>query len=118
MRTPTIVIVPPRIDDLARFRQTREYVLIKTFVAQLAVEAFDEGILHWFAWLDVVPRQPIGGPLEYGNTSQFCAIIADDHQRRSALPGEPVQLAHYSNPTERGVNYSCQALPAEVIYDA
>ncbi len=68
MRTETIVIVPPRIDDLARFRQAREHVLIKTFVAQLAIEAFDKGILHWFARLDVVPRQAIDCPLKNRNT--------------------------------------------------
>jgi transposase len=50
------------------YRQPREHVLIKAFVAQLAAEAFDERILHWFAPRDVMPRQPISGLLENANT--------------------------------------------------
>ena len=48
-------------------------MFIKTLVAQLAVEALDEGILLWFAGLDVVPRQAIIGSPENGNPSQFRA---------------------------------------------
>jgi hypothetical protein len=39
----------PRRDDLARFTETQEHVLVKTLVAKFAVEALDERVLHWFA---------------------------------------------------------------------
>jgi hypothetical protein len=36
-------------------------VLIQTLIAELAVEALDEGILDRFAGLDVMPLNPVDG---------------------------------------------------------
>ncbi len=55
MRAAPVVIVLPRPDDLARFGQAREHMLIEALVAQLAVEALDERVLCRLARLDVVP---------------------------------------------------------------
>jgi len=55
MGAAAVVILPPRLDDRARFRQAAKHVLVQAFVAQLAVEALDEGVLHRLAGLDVVP---------------------------------------------------------------
>ena len=42
MRPKVVIVVPPRFDDLARFDQACEHMLVEALVAQLAVEAFDE----------------------------------------------------------------------------
>ena len=50
MGADLIVFLPPGFDEAAGFSQGGEPVLIEAFVAELAVEAFDERILCGFAW--------------------------------------------------------------------
>src|SRR5580700_2584941 len=38
VRAQVVVVVPPRLDDRARFSQAAEHVLVKALVAQLAIE--------------------------------------------------------------------------------
>ena len=45
MRAHVMVVVAPRLDDLARFAQPDEYVFVEAFIAQPAVKGFDECIL-------------------------------------------------------------------------
>ena len=59
-----IVVVTPRFDGLARLSQGEEDVLVEAFVTEPAVERFDEGVLHRFARLDVVPVETTGGPAQ------------------------------------------------------
>jgi hypothetical protein len=40
---------------MARFGEPEEKMFIETLVAKFAVEAFNEGVLHRLAGLDVVP---------------------------------------------------------------
>jgi hypothetical protein len=56
MRPDEVVIVAPTGDDLPRFGQTEEHMLVQALVPQSAVEAFDESILHRFARLDIMKR--------------------------------------------------------------
>lgn len=53
-----IIIDPPGLDDPARHRQATEHVLVEALVAEAAVEAFNEGVLHRLAGRDVVPVEP------------------------------------------------------------
>ena len=46
---PQTVEVACKADDLARFAETQEHVLVKTLVAKFAVEALDERVPHWLA---------------------------------------------------------------------
>ena len=55
VRTDEVVIVgAPVLDEEASFGEGTEPVLVKAVVAEGAIEALDEGILHGFAGLDVV----------------------------------------------------------------
>ncbi len=74
MRTKPIVVGPPCIDDLGRFRQVREHMLIETLVSQFAIEAFHESVLHRLAWLNVVPRESIGYPFKNSSIGQLSSI--------------------------------------------
>jgi hypothetical protein len=55
VRSVGVVVDPPFFDDLARLLDVGEQVFVEAFVAQAAVEALDEAILHRFARRDVVP---------------------------------------------------------------
>jgi hypothetical protein len=66
MRTRTIVIESPGFDDLPRFGQTVEQVFVKAFIAQAAVEAFDESVLDRLARLDVMPSHTARNPPQDG----------------------------------------------------
>ena len=73
-----VIVVPPRFDALTRFSQAHEHVLVEAFVAQLAVEAFDECVLDRLARLDVVPAEPIRGPPKHHHTGKFGAIVRQE----------------------------------------
>jgi hypothetical protein len=75
VRPDVVIVVPPRGDDLASFPETQEDVLIKALIAKFAVETLDESILDRLAGLDVVPGDPIDGPAQHRDTSQFSAIV-------------------------------------------
>ena len=55
VRSVGVVVDPPFFDDLTRLIEVREQVLVEALVAQPAVEALDEAILHRFARRNVVP---------------------------------------------------------------
>lgn len=55
MQSVGVVVDPPFFDDLARLFEVGEQVLVEALVAQAAVEALDEAILHRFARRNVVP---------------------------------------------------------------
>jgi hypothetical protein len=55
MRGVMVVIDRPSLDDLAGGLQAAEQVLVKAFIAEAAVEALDEAILHRLARSDIVP---------------------------------------------------------------
>jgi hypothetical protein len=50
MRTHRVVVDPPRFDQRLRFGDAGKPMFVETFVAKLAIEAFDEGILDGLAW--------------------------------------------------------------------
>jgi hypothetical protein len=62
VRSQVIVVVTPCLDRFARLGEGEEDVLVEAFVAQAAVEALDEGVLHRLAWLDVMPVETTSGP--------------------------------------------------------
>ena len=118
MRAQVVVVVAPCLDDRARFTEATEHVLVKALVAQLAVERFDEGILHGLARLDVVPRDPASCPAQHRTTGEFRPIVANHRLRCGSLDREPLQFAHHPYAAERGVDHCRQALTAEVVDDA
>lgn len=55
MRSVFVVVDPPFFDDLPRLLEVGEQVIVEALVAEPAVEALHEAILHRFPWRDVVP---------------------------------------------------------------
>ncbi len=52
MRPAFVVVNAPGLNDLPRFGHPREPKLVEAFVAQLAIEALDESVLHRLARFD------------------------------------------------------------------
>jgi hypothetical protein len=113
-----VVIVTPTRDDLPRFGQTEESMLIQALVAQSAVEAFDESVLHRFARLDILPSHPPRNPAQDRDTSQFTVVVADNNLGDPAHADELFEFAHHANAAERSIDHCGQAFTAEVIDDA
>ena len=55
LRSVGVVVGPPFFDDVACLGEVGEQMLVEALVAQAAVEALDEAVLHRFARCDVVP---------------------------------------------------------------
>ncbi|AKE01779.1 hypothetical protein XM57_01590 [Burkholderia cepacia] len=61
MRAHRVVVRAPRFDSHACIVETDERVLVQTFFAQSAVEAFDVRVFHRLAWTDGPIRDFVGG---------------------------------------------------------
>jgi hypothetical protein len=118
VRAQEVVIVAPVRDDLTRLGQIQESVLVQALVSESAVEAFDEGVLHRLARLDIVPSHPPRDPPQNGDTSQFAAVITDNDFRRAAIADELFEFAHHTYSAERRIDHGGQAFAAEVVDDA
>ena len=66
-----------------------------TQTLEAAIEAFDEGVLGWFAWCCVMPLNArLAAPDQHGVGSQLGAVIADDHAGLATFGDEIGQLAN------------------------
>ena len=50
-----IIIDPPTLDHSAGLGNAVEEFLIQAFISKASIEAFDERILCWLSWRDIVP---------------------------------------------------------------
>ncbi len=85
----------------------REERFVQAFVAEPAVEAFNEAVLHWLAGRDIVPvHGSFLAPAQDRYTGEFGAIVANDGSRLCpTLPDECVQLAGDTVTRQRGIRY-------------
>jgi len=94
------MIVPPRHEHEAGVRQRREQGLVEAFVAQAAVEALDEAVLHRLPRRDTMPFDlTLLRPAQDRRRSQFGAIVADDHVR---LPPQADQRRQFPGTADAG----------------
>src|SRR6185312_964865 len=93
-----------------------EQVLVEALVAQPAVEALDEAILHRLAWCNVVPFDvAFLLPGQDGVRGELGAVVADDYARAASRLDDAVELAHDPRGGERGVRHQAEALSGAVI---
>jgi len=62
VRAQVVIVVPPCLDDRARFTEAAEHVLVKALVAQLAVERFDDPVPAFALDAGLVARLRLGHP--------------------------------------------------------
>ncbi len=111
-----VVVVLPEADLLPGISQAREQHLVEELVAEAAVEALDEAVLHRLARRDVVPvdASPLA-PGEDCHRGQLRPVVRDNHLRSAAKGDQRVELAGDAVAGQRGVGDQGQALPTEVI---
>ena len=78
-------------------------MLVQAFVSELAVEAFDEGVLRWFAGLDEAKLYlPLLCPEEHRLAGELRAVITDDHRRQAAAVAKLIKEASRLLSRDRG----------------
>src|ERR1700730_6808894 len=115
MRPLVIIVLPPSFDGRPRLGQAEEYMLVQAFVAQAAVKGFDECILHRLARGDVMPVESAKRPTQHRGAGELAAVITDYHLWYLALDRQTFQFAHDPHATNRGIDHTGQAFPAEVV---
>ena len=76
MRSDVVVVISPQTELSPSVSEAPEHLLVQAFIAQPAVEAFHEAILHRLSRGDVMPFDPaLGAPAEDGVRGQLGSII-------------------------------------------
>ncbi len=74
MRPDLVVVVSPKGQLAPCIVQAVEHLLVQEFVAQAAVEAFDEGVLLGLARVDIMPVDiVVVRPFQDRPTGELCA---------------------------------------------
>jgi len=124
MGSLSVLILLPCGDLGSGMSQGREQCFVEALVAETAVEAFHEAVLHRLSWRDAVPLDPrMLAPSEDGllgvncHRGQFRAVVADNCSRTSALGHGGVEFSRHTQTRKEGVRDQCQALPCEVVHN-
>ncbi len=111
-----VVFVAPVINEEASFCEGGEPVLVETVVAEGAVEGFDEGVLHGFAWLDVIDRDARAlRPEVESATGELGAVIGGDGGGQAAGTGELFEDRDDGSTANGGIDVQGHALAGGVI---
>src|SRR5256886_4951032 len=113
-----VVVEPPFGQSRSGMRERAEQRLVQQFVAQSAVEAFDERVLRRFAGRDVMPVDPgLLAPAQDRHARELGAIVGDAVQRLAALGDDRVELTRDPQARERRIGDQCQALARKIVDD-
>ena len=94
-----VVVAPPVFQRQTGLHQRREQGLVQELVAQAAVEAFDEGVLHGLARCNVVPPDlGLVGPAQNGVAGQLRAVVADDRPGPAARADQKIKFPRDPRP--------------------
>src|SRR5690606_9836509 len=89
----------------------------EALVAEAAVEALDEAVLHWLAGSDVVPVDlVILGPAQDHHAGELGAVVADHSSWPTPSGDDGIELTHDAPAAKRGVRNKCQALARVVVH--
>ena len=79
MRPLLVVRDEPALGQCADLRKRLEEIYIKDLRTIAAVEALDEGVLVWLAWLDVVDRNaPLLAPVDKSLGHELGTVVDPD----------------------------------------
>lgn len=98
VRPVLVVILLPFRDCGAGLSEQRKQSLVEALVAEAAVEAFDEAVLHWLAGGDVMSVDlGLVAPFEDGHAGHLRPGVRDDRPRFTASGDEAVQFPDKPN---------------------
>ena len=103
-------------DEQAGFGEGAEPMLVKAVVAEGAVEAFDKGVLHGSAGLDVMKGNPGAlSPEVKGLAGKFGAVIHGDGLWEVTAESQSLQEGNDGGTADGGINMDGQTLTGKVI---
>src|SRR5438477_12717096 len=118
VRPDGVVVEPPFGQSRSGMRERAEQRLVQQFVAQSAVEAFDERVLRRFGGRDVMPVDAgLLPPAQDRHARELGAIVGDAVQRLAALGDDRVELTRDPQARERRIGDQCQALARKIVDD-
>lgn len=89
VRPLDVVVGGPARELRAGMVQAEEQRFVQKLVAHAAVEALAEGVLHWFAWRDVMPADGLGlTPGEISVRGELLAVV------EMIVRGRPYHASH------------------------
>ena len=113
---PVVILGAPVLDEETGFGQRAEPVLVEAVIAKGAVEAFDEGVLHGFAGLDVMKGHAGAlSPKVKGLAGKLGTVIHGDGVGQTAGESEVFQDGDDAGSTDGGIDMEGEALPGEVV---
>ena len=117
MRPHLVVVAPPGLDLLPRVGQIEEPVLVQTLVAELAVEALDETVLHGPSGGDEVQLHLIlVSPLIHHLTGKLGPVVDHDRLRLAASSLQFFQHPHAPLTRLRGVHLDAWRVAREAVH--
>lgn len=119
MRADAVVVMgAPVFDQEPGFRDGAEPVLVEAVIAEGTIEAFDKGVLHGFAWLDVVEADfVLHSPEVEGLASELGAVVDGDRDGKTSGGGEFLEDLDDGGSADGGIDMDGQTLTGEVIDD-
>ncbi len=116
VRTAAVDVGHPSREHGARMVEAEEQGLVQEFVAQAALEALADAVLHRLAGCDEVPGDPVlARPCEHRVRGELGAVVGDD-ELGLATPGDQVcQFARDPPARDRRVGNRRQALLGDIV---
>jgi hypothetical protein len=112
-----VVVAPPEIQFPPRIGQVEEHLHVQALVAQLAIEAFDEAVLHRSSWPDEVQVHTVSiSPVVQRLRRELGAVVHGDRLRRTALHQRLVQRCCDLFSAQRVVGQQRHALPRVLVH--
>ncbi len=118
MGPAVIVVAPASFDDLAGIVEIEKPVLVETFIPELPVERFDEGVLDRLTGLDEVePNAVAPGPFVERLADHLGTVVEDDLQGQPAGLRQPLEDPHNADTGQRRIHLDRRAFAREVVDD-
>ena len=96
-----VVVFPPLLDDRTGIVQIQKCIPVQTVIAELAVEAFAEGILCRLAWLDEnMVHIVIKEPAEKRFRCKLGTIVTENHFGFPPNRTNPIKYLRYAIATD------------------
>ena len=97
MRPDIFVVIPPSTQGTSRLSQRSKDFLIKAFISESGIEAFEKTIFLSLAGINEVPADLVVIlPSHHGSAGEFSAVITNNAIRTSIDTNESKEFPGYS----------------------
>ncbi|VWB63029.1 hypothetical protein BPA30113_02804 [Burkholderia paludis] len=119
MRPLLVVELTPLLDEHPGVSAAAEPFAIQQFVAQLAIEAFDETVLPWATGRDEGRAdRRVARPAHDTGSGKFRTVVRPDERRLAIQPHQPRQHQNHVLRAQAGADLDRQTFPSVFIDNA